>query len=715
MASLACRRALSLAAAAVLTALVTWPAAVATAAPPRAQPGISLLSQTPYVDASGTFQLRLSITAAHPATDLVEVLVFGQIIDRSDFDQAVAGRVNGYASYHPAVPLSKLPVDSAGGFDVNIPINQVAPPGSPFSEPLIGGSGVYPVEVRLVTSNGVSEAAPLSTFLTYASKLSSFPPLSVAVIVPFATGPVVDSSGHIQGPAPTEAARLNQLATVLNGEGGVPASILADPSTITALQAGASTSTVDRQTLAQLSGLPQGGLIEVLPSTYSPVSLGALSSSGLGGEAGPQLSEAARTLQSAFGTSPTPGLWVADGPVDATTLSAITAQNVNRLVVPAADLTPLPQYLTQFTFAQVTKLSGGENVLAADSGIAAGFVRNEPPVLAANQLLAELALIQTETPSVQRVVAVMPPSAHPLSADLIGTMLSGLAGDPLLKPVTVSQALSDTLATEDDLYRSLALPNPSPTSSEAVLSGDASSIRQARRQVDAVGSLFGSSPTDLTALGNELLVAESTSLTESKRHAVLRQVNSTASRLLRQISLPGSSSITLTATKGQLPITILSSSPYRPEVRLTLSSQRLIFHRFRPPGGSCAVPDPTKEICTFTLGSQNTTLKVPVETRSAGAFPLLVSLSAPDGLLMGKNQDTVRSTAVSGVGVILIAVAVLSLAIWWARDLRHGRRPRGMVPAPAAEPESTDAMSPIGDDEGQSEHGWRPSGDRQRL
>lgn len=122
------------------------------------------------------------------------------------------------------------------------------------------------------------------------------------------------------------------------------------------------------------------------------------------------------------------------------------------------------------------------------------------------------------------------------------------------------------------------------------------------------------------------------------------------------------------------------------KVQLELTSQRLIFRPAGLPGGSCSVPIPTREICTFSLEAQNTTLHVPVETRSSGVFPLVVDLKSGNGMLsLARNRDTVRSTAVSGVGLVLIVVAVLSLAVWWGRDLRHGRRPRQLAPAPDSE------------------------------
>jgi HAMP domain-containing protein len=37
---------------------------------------------------------------------------------------------------------------------------------------------------------------------------------------------------------------------------------------------------------------------------------------------------------------------------------------------------------------------------------------------------------------------------------------------------------------------------------------------------------------------------------------------------------------------------------------------------------------------------------------------------------------TVRSTAASGVGVMISAGAALFLAVWWGRDIRRRRRAR---------------------------------------
>jgi hypothetical protein len=180
-----------------------------------------------------------------------------------------------------------------------------------------------------------------------------------------------------------------------------------------------------------------------------------------------------------------------------------------------------------------------------------------------------------------------------------------------------------------------------------------------------------------------VLVSESIDVTEAERQALLGSVAKTSGQVFDQVILPASSSITLTSTKAQIPLTILLRRPLKVHVELQLTSQRLLFQPFDPPNGRCSIPTPTSEACQLVLTSLNTTLKIPVQTRSSGVFPLDVALVSPDGsMVLQRDLTTVRSTAISGVGVVVIVLAVVSLAVWWVRDLRRGRRARRLVPAP---------------------------------
>jgi hypothetical protein len=329
---------------------------------------------------------------------------------------------------------------------------------------------------------------------------------------------------------------------------------------------------------------------------------------------------------------------------------------------------------------------------------------------------------------------VLPPPGWTADPVFLETLLAGLAHHPLLNAVTAS-GLFRAVPTAS-VQRSLAVPSPSTTGTGAVgataspgsspsttgststtvapglladastqLGADASTIRAARERLSGYEAMLPRAAQQVQALDRNLLTAASSDLSEAQRQALLGQIFTVTDRVTRLITLPRASSITLTSTKAQLPLTMLSPPSLKARVELRLSSQRLIFRQSFPVEGKCRVPTPTSEICDLTLSTQNTTIKVSVESRASGVFPLDVSLWTPDGSqLLARDRDTVRSTAVSGVGIILIAVAVVSLGLWWARDLRHGRRARQLVPAPGAESEDEA-------DDGDANGGVRPGDD----
>ena len=112
---------------------------------------------------------------------------------------------------------------------------------------------------------------------------------------------------------------------------------------------------------------------------------------------------------------------------------------------------------------------------------------------------------------------------------------------------------------------------------------------------------------------------------------------------------------------------MLSDAPY--PMHVVLAIERSDKLRFTAPD----IPPLTRRATIVPLG---------VQARTSGAFPLKVSIQSPaEGLTISQNRFTVRSTAASGVGVVLSVGAGLFLLIWWVRHLRHGRRAKQLVPA----------------------------------
>lgn len=678
---------------ALITAGLIWPAVPARAdtapgpATSAASPDVTLLSQTPWLEGKGDFHLHVALPGAAPG-DRVQVTVFYQLITRTAFDRAAEGQVQEGYFYRRAAPLAAVGPDRSGGYDLVLPVNHAAAAGAPFPMVQIGETGVFPVQVQVVSPGGAPVGDPLTTFSVFAVQTDSagaVKPLTAAFIVPVSAPPEVSATGGVAPPSPAETARLADLAQVLNSDSSVPADILASPLTLDALAAGGGTA--GRATLAQYAAATVGGPFEVLPAPYSPVPLGALESS-LPGEVGPQLAAGAGTLKAVFQVAPDQGTWVVDGPLDPSTLDVLVAHRARQVIVPNADLAALPGEM-QITFAGATYLDYGGTrirVVGADSTLTGAFPGTEPPVLAANRLLAEVAMIYTEAPNAisPRGLALLPPAGWSASPVFVQTVLQGLSHNPLVTAVTAS-GLFSALGPPSSNRQPAAGQTPGPALP------DTARIAADRARVDDLSRVLGHSP-QLGDIERELLLAETPALTPRQRSAVLAAIEKGTAQVRHAVALPPATSITLTSTQGQIPLTILSAANLHPRIQLELRSQRLIFRPFSPREGRCRVMTDTREICILSLSGQNTTLNVPVETRSSGVFPVDVWLEVPGtGKALAHDEDTVRSTAVSGVALVVIGVALLGLILWWGRDLRRGRRPKGMVPAPLADtPEGPD-------------------------
>ncbi|HUJ66738.1 MAG TPA: hypothetical protein VLX59_14430, partial [Acidimicrobiales bacterium] len=547
--------ALILSAALLLPALQAGPGRAA-AASPSVSSAPTLLAQTPWVEKSGLFRLRLQLPGGLAPSDHLEVQASTRLTNRTDFDAAVNGVAEGFVWYSSGpLSLSALPSDPAGGVDVDIPVNQSPPAGSTISTfSATVGSGVYPLVVGVYNRNGLAVGQQLTTFLVYAAgppSVTNLPRLSVAVILPFHTSPTVTRTGQIGTPSAKEAGRLSTLAGEINAATGSTVNLDVTPQTLAALESG---NAIDQTTASDVANAVIGGPDAALPATYVHLSISDMEGSGLGDEVGQQLKAGAQTLARAFGAAPSRAIWVIDGPVDPATISALVAAGATHLIVPDEDLSALPPSVTETTFARPTGLavvgSPRLTVYGADTQITADFVRKEPPVLAANQLLAELAMIQLETPGIARGVVAMPPDGWLPDPTFVSTLLDGLQSHPLLASVSVSSLFTRVPAAP--IVRQLAAsPVSSPssispgssspsnngsglasststTSTPASslppapsLAADAAQIRAARRQVSATSSILPSNRALSATMQQQVLVSESSDIGESQRQALL--------------------------------------------------------------------------------------------------------------------------------------------------------------------------------------------------
>jgi hypothetical protein len=180
---------------------------------------------------------------------------------------------------------------------------------------------------------------------------------------------------------------------------------------------------------------------------------------------------------------------------------------------------------------------------------------------------------------------------------------------------------------------------------------------------------IGDSPS-VTTLEERILVSQSADLRARQRVDYLAAAERAIRQQLGGIRVPANQSITLTARRGEIPVTILRDVDYPVRVVVQLSSDKLQF-----PTGSAAELDLTRK---------NTTTRFTVQARTSGTFPLEVTLKSPDGkVVLSTGRFTIRSRAASGVGVILSASAFVFLIIWWGRHVFQVRRTRRLAAVPA--------------------------------
>ena len=666
-------------------------ATTTAAAPPAATSSLVLENQSPWVTpADPVFTVTVAAgTGAGSASQLSLLFtLYGRLTSRSVLEQMIASGPGSaeVLDRSPALPVVGL-TSADGGWQVPVTIATATSTSRPSPSLDLGCepgycSGVYPVEVTLERAGG-AVVGRLTTFLTYVEAASA-EPLSVAWVVPFAA-PATGSASTRRA----AAGALTQLAENLADHPTVPVTVAAEPKTVEAMaaQPGAGTRTVEL--LTGLSAQPT--VHPFLAQPYVPVDANALAGAGLTGELTAQMIRGAAVFTiDHVTTAPGAVTWVDSGVVGTALGRALGPLGATRVVVPDSALAPAtggtPTAAQPFTLA----LGRGQSVTgaAADANLTAHFAAaGHDPVLAANQLLADLALVHYEAPGSSEaprgLVAVPPVGWTPDSAFDVA-LLAGLNGNPNVRPVTLATFFSTVPAGANGwpATRQLAVSGTGPV----LPAGLARSMADGRLRLSAFdGTVSGADPL-LGRLDDELLSTEAASLRTSQQVAGVAAFERSLADQLSLVQLGTEHTITLTSRTATIPITILSSAPYTFRGTLTLSSDKLQF----PQGASrrnVVIDHPTSAV------------RFVVVARTSGDLPLTVTFTSPSGtLVVFHTVLTVRSTATSVAGVVLTLAALAVLLGWWARTWRARRRKR--PPGGAGE----DDVDPVLADEGELSH-----------
>jgi Family of unknown function (DUF6049) len=629
-------------------------------------PALALTSQDAWTPAAGTFTMGLQTSGNTDGLRLT-LTVHDRLLSRSAFDATLGDS----PTFPQTLTLKRLslddyPADASGVRVVQVELNTLGIRRS--------GNGVYPIEVQLRDANDTT----LAGFVTHivVVDLSAVAPkqLDVAWVWPLVAAPALALDGTpdpavVSQLVPT--GRLGRQAAAIAADADVPLTLAPSPETLDAwLSLAQSPDNLDLAVgVAALQGaVPRH---QVLASSFVPLDLPSLFDAGLGATLGNELDQGGDKLQTFFNAHLDPSTAM-PGTLDTPSLDALRNSARSRLVVDGSALEPYAGRFTATRPALLGRAPGSSSdavtVVATDTGIESFLQGDEPPALRAAHLLGALAVIQAEQPSLPRAVAFANPSNWDPSDQFVTAVLAGLRANPFVRPVTVDTLLAETPpSTIDDapdgdpVVRTLA---PATVRKAPVKAGN---YYQGLLDRNAIAALFGNSDAHVAHADRTLLSVLSANLENPAGRRLARDqlhaIGQSGRDFLSLIHAPEQSTITLTSSEAKIPLTFRNDADQRVPIHIALASDKLVF------------PDGTDRHVTLEPG-KNQTVRIAVETRSSGTFPLTMTVTTEGGLPIQTSEVTVRSSFVSGVGVFLTVGAILFLALWWGWDIRRRRRRR---------------------------------------
>jgi hypothetical protein len=662
---------------AVAALVLAWPASAGAGGDPpppttgaQSRPQFDLVAMDRSSLAPGeTAVLELAVDDTG-ATDLEVAIVTHQAVDsRTRYERTLVGEDLGPSVSGGAIgfPLAGLPRTTSGTRVLQLGLQDPTLPRDPNRLPLTR-TNIYPLEVELRDPDDNALAAFVMPLVVIAPNPDGTPVvgerLRVAWVWPLSAAPAIQPFGE-PDPAVVEQlhpdGRLGRQAAALAAAPDLPFTVAPGPET---LDAWTLLAAANDQALAEGLARMQDTLEtnQVLGGPYVPLNVPSLVTNGFRDEVGVELARGTEALSARLERRVDPRTALT-APVDNEALTYLRGANVDRMVVNGEALVPID---SQFTPAQPFTLqsqTGTTTVAATDPGLNAILTADGSPALRAQQLLAGLSVVALEQPNATRGIVLANPEDWDAPAALIDAAIRGLRGNQLLQAVDVDQFIAQVpAATNDDdipVVRALQpyVPPPPPVTPQA--------YARAQDELNALRSLIG--PADPRILAGERALLTSLSSAwdraggRARARAELGVIGAASNEVLSQIRVPVGSTVTLTARKGEIPVTFLNETDRTLRVKVRLESDKLFF--------------PDGAVREIELPPRNTTVGFTVESRASGTFPLeLTVTSVDDVLVIQSTRVRVRSTFVSGVGVFITVGAALFLAGWWLLHFRRRRR-----------------------------------------
>jgi hypothetical protein len=547
-------------------------------------------------------------------------------------------------------PLSELEVPGLDRFTLELPVRSVS---SSDDRLFIPQPGVHPVDVALLDAAGQA----LDSTVVY---LNHLPPadqdparMSLGLVAEAHAPPLFDTAGEITD---LEAARseASLLARIAQLAGFRDIGVAVDPQIMVAL---ATSENPNDGALVELLDSLLGDF-EILASPWVPLDTEAWAGTGRSRTVATSLREGRDAVRSHLGATASSTIWPPDPRLGPASIGLLRTLDIEDVILESSqwDRSVLPRgrtgYSGSFTVGQ------GDDTLTAMSGdpdIESLFdVATDDPVLRAHR--ATTLLAASVLGSARRSNGAILTIGTDVDTDVLAAFVASL--DLGLEPLVSLDSPSDAFAaakairTGDDPLRS-TLERPGNVRD---LDSAESSLARLRNRSGSQAALLPRGDPESTRIANMLNSAQHLDLDQevAERLAVAEIA---IDFFLDAVTMPQTRLVNVTSRQTSIPLRFENSSDRTLSTRLLLSSPQLEF--------------PDGEELDVDLEPGTNRIEIPTTVRSSGEFVIDVKLMVPDGsMTLVERRQRVRSTAFSGVGLILSGGALMFLIVWWYRTLR---------------------------------------------
>lgn len=624
---------------------------------------LELTTLTPWVDADGTWTATFNLTAeAPPGTTLAYTVrrpLTGDLAkQRKELD---AMWDNGEVPPALLAPVRADLASLTAGSTVtlSVPIRAVSD-GS--DRAFLPNPGIHPLAIELQAPDGTvlqHFALPLSR-----APVGNVNPLRLAVVASATAGPTITTSRGITAPA-GDVADLGRVGRVLAAGTALPITVDVTPSLLDALAIDGSIE--DQQLLGELRRSANGR--SLLRTTWVPIHLDSWAGSGRPSDIRRQLDAGATSIARRLGVAPEQRAQPPDRTLGPDALSSLSAQGIDRMVVSSDQVeggAPSDSEVFTLTGARGVAVSALSQAVDVQQVLENSTLS---PATRAARALTAVAARALSAPSTRQAMVISLDRETGDASTAVASTLAAVAGNKLVTVTPLGDAFDQTdrattgtRSRRQPVSAAILPPDDPPT-----VGPQSKQLADLRTMVAGRDSMVDDDPP--VPISDLLLTSQHRQLSDAARQQFLDVADDDVRADLGAVITPRGRTFTVTARRSTLPLQFTNRLSSNVRVLVRFESTRITF------------ADGTSNVLTLRPGVNQ--VPVEVSVRTSGQFRVSVRTVTPDRQVeLGRTGLTIRSSAFSGVGLILSAGAIAFLLIWWGRTLRrerHKRRERAAV------------------------------------